>query len=65
MSLFAHLVTLEEKHAKLEAEIEAESQRPLPDFSLITQMKKQKLHLKEQMAQMGRYREAAKHANAS
>ena len=49
MSLLAHLDTLQDKHARLEAVIADESVRPLPDFTLITRMKKQKLLLKEEM----------------
>ena len=51
MSIHAHLENLERKHAVLENLIDLESGRPLPDFVKITQMKKQKLRLKEQLGQ--------------
>lgn len=49
MSASAHIHTLQEKHAGLETEITIESARPLPDFAHITQLKKQKLSLKEEI----------------
>jgi len=52
MSLLTHLESLEVKHAQLEAEITSEMAHPLPDFTLITQLKKQKLHIKEELARL-------------
>ena len=49
MALFTHIQTLEEKHAHLESQINAEAHRPLPDFTLITSLKKQKLLLKQEI----------------
>ncbi len=46
----AHLSALEAKHAGLERQIMAESQRPLPDTRTLADLKKQKLKLKEEMA---------------
>jgi len=40
---------LEEKHGKLEQMISDEAVRPLPDFSVIQTLKKQKLLLKEEL----------------
>jgi hypothetical protein len=51
MSINGHLENLERKHAVLENLIELEVTRPLPDFVKITQMKRQKLRLKEQLNQ--------------
>lgn len=51
MSINAHLENLERKHAVLENLIDLEAGRPLPDFVKITQMKKQKLRIKEQLGQ--------------
>ena len=45
----AHLSALEAKHAGLERQITAESQRPLPDAHMLADLKKQKLKLKEEM----------------
>lgn len=46
----AHFSALETKHNGLESRIAEESRRPSPDNGLITQLKKQKLKLKEEMA---------------
>jgi hypothetical protein len=53
MSLEAHLEMLETKHHHLESLIASESARPMPDFSAIQTMKKQKLLLKEELARVG------------
>ena len=49
MSLHTHLATLQEKHTKLERMIGDEAHRPLPDFGMVSLLKKQKLLLKEEM----------------
>jgi len=54
MSVETHLVTLQDKHAKLEGLITHEALRPLPDFSAIQTWKKQKLLLKEEMERIRR-----------
>lgn len=51
MGISTHLENLERKHAVLENLIDLETGRPLPDFVKITQMKKQKLRIKEQLGQ--------------
>lgn len=43
------LISLKEKHARLENEIEQQVHHPLPDQALINHMKKQKLALKDQI----------------
>lgn len=45
-----HLSALSVKHAKLEASIEAESQRPMPDTIRMARLKREKLKIKEEMA---------------
>jgi len=45
----AHQTALETKHATLDRRISAESQRPVPDTRILTDLKKQKLKLKEEM----------------
>lgn len=50
MSVVSHVKHLQEKHAELENQINEESNRPMPDFSVITKLKKQKLLLKEEIA---------------
>ena len=54
MSLIAHLHTLQDKHHQLKEAVRLESARPMPDFSQITDMKKQKLLLKEEIEQLVR-----------
>ena len=43
----AHLSALEVKHAGLDSRIAEETQRPHPDESLISRLKKEKLRVKE------------------
>ena len=45
----AHLDTLASKHAQLESVIGEEMQRPMPDSIRLSQWKKEKLRLKEQI----------------
>jgi len=40
------------KHAGIEARIEVESRRPAPDMMLISQLKKQKLRIKEALSRL-------------
>ena len=46
----AHTASLSAKHAQLEALIAQEAQRPHPDDYLLSQLKKEKLRIKEEMA---------------
>jgi hypothetical protein len=45
----AHMSALESKHATLDARIAEENQRPHPDDSLISRLKKEKLRVKESL----------------
>lgn len=45
----AHHSALEAKHATLDRRIEAEAQRPHPDALALSDLKKQKLRIKEEM----------------
>ena len=45
----AHFSALEAKHAFLDRQINAESQRPMPDTGILAALKKQKLRVKEEM----------------
>lgn len=47
----SHISALRMKHAELDQKLEQEENRPLPDSSLIHRLKKQKLHLKDVLAQ--------------
>ena len=49
MSIAAHIDSLAEKRTHLKDRIAEESARPMPDFVLITNLKKQNLVLKEEM----------------
>jgi len=51
MALSAHLEQLNSKHASLEQEIQQEMRSPMPDQLRISRLKKQKLHLKDEMAE--------------
>lgn len=47
-----HLSSLAAKHAHLETQISLENQRPLPDTATLSQLKKEKLRIKEEMARI-------------
>ena len=49
MSSVAHLEALKEKHSALEAAIHQEKIHPYPDEDTITNLKKQKLLLKDEI----------------
>ena len=44
--------SLREKHASLEQEIEDEHHRPLPDELRLSELKREKLRIKDQIAQL-------------
>lgn len=46
----AHVSALQAKHAGLEARINEESQRPMPDTATLARLKKEKLRVKEEIA---------------
>lgn len=48
----AHLVSLNAKHAELDAALVAETQRPMPDTIRITRLKREKLRLKEEIERL-------------
>ena len=50
----AHLSTLTAKHAQLEHEIAEESHRPLPDTLHLTELKRIKLRVKEEIARLSK-----------
>jgi hypothetical protein len=50
MNETADLAKLEARHSALENEIDAELHRPLPDQAHITELKREKLKVKEEMA---------------
>lgn len=54
MSLADHIEALKQKHAELESELEDESSRPMPDMAAITDLKRQKLAIKDEIARLSR-----------
>ncbi len=54
MSVIEHLDTLKAKHADLDHLINEEEHRPLPDQTLISELKRQKLRIKDEIAQLAR-----------
>jgi hypothetical protein len=46
----AHISALQHRHADIEARINEESQRPLPDMATLSRLKKEKLRLKEELS---------------
>jgi hypothetical protein len=52
MSLNTRLDALKERHAALEMRIFDEDQRPRPDTEMLTRLKIEKLHVKEEMERL-------------
>ena len=52
MSLTSHLTELRRKHQALSDEVEAAQRSPATDDLTIVQLKKQKLHLKEEITRL-------------
>lgn len=48
----SYLESLRRKHATIDKEIESEATRPLPDQAHITELKRMKLRLKEQIQRL-------------
>ncbi len=52
MSVDERIATLKVKHTELENALETEVGRPQPDHGLISNLKKQKLRIKDELAQL-------------
>ena len=52
MTYPASVATLKTQHAKLEAKLDEETHRPMPDESAIKQIKRKKLQIKDQLASL-------------
>jgi hypothetical protein len=52
MTLQTRLDSLKEKHAALDAQILDEDQRPRPDPEILTRLKVEKLHIKEEIERL-------------
>lgn len=48
----SHIESLRKKHSTIDKQIEYESARPLPDQAHVTELKRMKLRLKEQIRLM-------------
>ena len=54
MSLQDHIEALKAKHAELERAIDEENRRPLPNADAISDLKRQKLRIKDEIFQLER-----------
>lgn len=61
MSLFQHLNSLKLKHTHLEKSIKLEQNRPLPDLPTLHQLKREKLHLKEEIVRLSMPKNTPQH----
>ena len=52
MKIEAHLSQLSSKHAELEKQIETEMRAPLPDTMRLSNLKRQKLHIKDRIMEL-------------
>jgi hypothetical protein len=52
MGLESHILELADKHHKLDEQIHDELHRPLPDDLMISELKKRKLRLKEEIERL-------------
>ena len=53
MTMHDYVESLRSKHAHLEQEIDDELHRPLPDQSILTRLKREKLRIKDEIARLG------------
>ncbi len=52
MAVHEHIEALRDKHLSLKQEINDENQRPHPDDIRLTELKRQKLRIKDEIAQL-------------
>ena len=52
MSVSEHIETLRARHQQLEGLLEAENNRPRPDEAVVSDLKKEKLRIKDELAQL-------------
>ena len=48
----ARIYTLKNQHTQLETKIQSENSRPYPDELLVTKLKREKLKVKDELAQL-------------
>jgi hypothetical protein len=58
MSMHDHIVALNARHAGLEAAVRLEIARPMPDEQRLSELKRQKLRLKDMITALSRHAEA-------
>jgi hypothetical protein len=63
MTMHDYVESLRSKHAHLEQQIDDELHRPLPDQSILTRLKREKLRIKDEIARLGSTRSHAVAAN--
>jgi len=63
MTMHDYVESLRSKHAHLEQEIDDELHRPLPDQSVLTRLKREKLRIKDEMARLAGARTSVLAAN--
>jgi hypothetical protein len=54
MKVDEHITALKSKHAELEAALEEENQRPLPDSAVVADIKRQKLRIKDEIFRLSK-----------
>ncbi len=54
MTIDERINALKSKHADLEHALDEESQRPLPDFVVLTDIKRQKLRIKDEIFRLSK-----------
>ncbi len=64
MTMHDYVESLRSKHAYLEQEIDDELHRPLPDQSVLTRLKREKLRIKDEIVRVGRNGDGVASANA-
>ena len=55
MSITDHIEALKKKHAALDHELDDQNARPLPDASMINDLKRQKLAIKDEIVRLTRH----------
>ena len=55
MSLHDRIEALKEKHAALERALDEENRRPLPNHEAISDLKRQKLRIKDELYQLEKH----------
>jgi hypothetical protein len=61
MSIQSHIAELERRHAALERQIEEATQHPSVDAVQVKELKRRKLHLKDEISRLSTGRVAAMH----